>query len=355
MTLKQSLLWPLSLPYGAAAHLRARAYRKGILKQQHLDGTVISVGNLTTGGTGKTPMVLAIAEHLLAEGKNVGILTRGYHGEKFAPATKNNSAADATIASAKSITTTSDEVRLLQSRLGARVQFGVGANRYEQGRELAKRGVNWFVLDDGFQHLQLARDVDIVLIDATNPFSGGRLLPAGHLREPRSALARADIIVITRSTRAPAIESAIQRDSTAPIFYAQPKLDAIRTFAAAQPGAAVAPDTLPKLFAFCAIGNPPAFLDDLRAWGLNIVGHKFSPDHHRYTAKDAQEIQQYASATGASALICTEKDLYNLPSTSDHKLQTFYCSISMQVDNPDDFWRTILSTAESRRRPPVLP
>ena len=77
MTLKQSLLWPFTLPYGAAAHLRARAYRKGILKQQHLDGTVISVGNLTTGGTGKTPMVLAIAEHLLAEGKNVGILTRG--------------------------------------------------------------------------------------------------------------------------------------------------------------------------------------------------------------------------------------------------------------------------------------
>ena len=86
MTLRQSLLWPLSLPYGAAAHLRARAYRKGILKQQHLDGTVISVGNLTTGGTGKTPMVLAIAEHLLAEGKNVGILTRGYRGENIPPA-----------------------------------------------------------------------------------------------------------------------------------------------------------------------------------------------------------------------------------------------------------------------------
>ena len=96
MTLKQSLLWPLSLPYGAAAHLRARAYRKGILKQQHLNGTVISVGNLTTGGTGKTPMVLWLTERLLAEGKNVGILTRGYRGEKIAPVLASDSRAEAT-------------------------------------------------------------------------------------------------------------------------------------------------------------------------------------------------------------------------------------------------------------------
>jgi tetraacyldisaccharide 4'-kinase len=347
MTLKQSLLWPLTLPYGAAAHLRARAYRKGILKQQHLDGTVISVGNLTTGGTGKTPMVLAIAERLLAEGKNVGILTRGYRGAKIAPATKNNLQAAATNA----ISTTSDEVRLLQSRLGTRVQFGVGANRYEQGSELSKRGVNWFVLDDGFQHLQLARDVDIILIDATNPFSGGRLLPAGQLREPRSALARADIIVITRSTRAPAIESAIRRDSSAPIFYARPKLDAIHSLTEGQLAGTVAAEALPKLFAFCGIGNPTAFLGDLRAWGLNIVGHRFSPDHHRYTSKDAQETWRQATEAGASALICTEKDLYNLPANSDRKLPLFYCSISMQIDNPDDFWRTVLSTGEARRKP----
>jgi tetraacyldisaccharide 4'-kinase len=350
MTLRQSLLWPLSLPYGAVAHLRARAYRKGILKQQHLDGTVISVGNLTTGGTGKTPMVLAIAEHLLAEGKNVGILTRGYRGEKIPPASQKSSAA-AVATTTNALTTTSDEVRLLQFRLGNRVQFGVGTNRYEQGRELAKRGVNWFVLDDGFQHLQLARDVDIVLIDATNPFSGGRLLPAGHLREPRSALARADIIVITRSTRAPAIESAIRRDSSAPIFYARAKLDAINSFNEGQLAGAVAPDALPKLFAFCGIGNPAAFLDDLRNWGLNVVGHKFFPDHHRYIDHDDQEILELASEAGASGLICTEKDLYNLHAIYYGKLPTFYCSISMQIDNPDEFWRTVLSTAESRRKP----
>jgi tetraacyldisaccharide 4'-kinase len=349
VTLKQSLLWPFSLPYGAVAHLRARAYRKGILKQQHLDGTVISVGNLTTGGTGKTPMVLWIGERLLAEGKKVGILTRGYRGEKIAAAAESNSAA-AAATTTSALTSTSDEVRLLQSRLGNRVQFGVGANRCNQGRELAKRGVNWFVLDDGFQHLQLARDVDIVLIDATNPFSGGRLLPAGHLREPRSALARADIIVITRSTRAPAIESAIRRDSAAPIFYARPKLDAIHSFNEGHVASAVAPEALPKLFAFCGIGNPAAFLDDLRNWGLDVVGHKFFPDHHRYTDHDDQEILRLASDAGANGLICTEKDLYNLHAIYYGNLPTFYCSISMQIDKPDDFWRTVLATAEARRK-----
>jgi tetraacyldisaccharide 4'-kinase len=351
MTLRQSLLWPLSLPYGAAAHLRARAYRKGILKQQHLDGTVISVGNLTTGGTGKTPMVLAIAEHLLAEGKNVGILTRGYRGENIPPAFENKSqAATTNAASTSGFTATSDEVRMLQSRLGTRVHFGVGANRYAQGRELANRGVNWFVLDDGFQHLQLARDVDIVLIDATNPFSGGRLLPAGHLREPRSALARADIIVITRSIRAPAIESSIRRDSTAPIFYARPKLDAIHSFTEGQISGAVVPAALPKLFVFCGIGNPTAFLDDLRNWGLDIVGHKFFPDHHRCTDHEDRVILQLANEAGASGLICTEKDLYNLHAIHYGKLPTFYCSISMQIDNPDDFWRTVKTVAEHRSR-----
>jgi tetraacyldisaccharide 4'-kinase len=358
MTLRRSLLWPFTLPYGAAAHLRARAYRKGILKSRRLDGTVISVGNLTTGGTGKTPMVLWIAERLLAEGKNVGILSRGYHGEKIAAASENNPQAAATRAGAKIIRRTGDEVRLLQTRLGDRVHFGVGANRHEQGRELVKRGVNWFVLDDGFQHLQLARDVDIVLIDATNPFSGGRLLPAGHLREPRSALARADIIVITRSTYAPAIESAIRRDSAAPIFYARPKLNAIHSFADGQFGGAAAPEALAKLFAFCGIGNPAAFLDDLRTWGLKIVGHKFFPDHHRYTDKDDQVILQLASQAGASALICTEKDLYNLHAIYYGKLRTFYCSISLHIDNADDFWRTVLSTAAlrldgARRKPPM--
>ncbi len=324
-------LWPLALPYGAAAYLRALFYRRGVLRQRRLDGVVISVGNLTTGGTGKTPMVLWIAERLLAEGKPCGILTRGYRG------------------GARSGAPLSDEVRLLQSRLGGRVPIGAGADRFAQGRELAKRGIRWFILDDGFQHLQIARDVDIVLIDATNPFGGGHLLPAGHLREPRSALARAAIIVITRSNHAPAAEAAIRRYSHAPIFYARTRLDAIRSISDGESGAGLPPSQLPKLFAFCAIGNPAAFLADLREWGLAIVGHRFFPDHHRYTQEECEEVERGARAAGASGVICTEKDVQNLRGIS-HGLPAFYCSISLKIEREDEYWRAIMTRAESHAR-----
>lgn len=334
MTWKESLLWPLTLPYGAAAHLRARAYRKRILKQKRLEGTVISVGNLTVGGTGKTPMVLWIAERLLAEGKRVGILTRGYGGKSLA-AGPDDLPGD---------NSTSDEVQLLKARLGDRVAFGVGADRFERGRELARRGVEWFVLDDGFQHLQLARDADIVLIDATNPFGGGHVLPAGHLREPRTALARADVIVITRSHHAPAVEAAVRRDSDAPIFYARAELDAV--FAPFHPHLTEQEARKRKLFAFCGIGNPSAFVADLRDWGFQVAGHRFFPDHHRYTARDIAEIEGDARAAGADGVICTEKDCFNYAGVW-RSIDLWVCPISVHVDRPGDFWRAILAAAES--------
>lgn len=336
MTLKPFLLAPFSLAYGAVTHLRARAYRKGILKPRRLDGTVISVGNLTVGGTGKTPMVLWIADRLASEGKSAGILTRGYRGRPSGSRENGDATPNAS---------TSDEVRMLQSRLGERVAFGVGPDRYANGVRLAKRGVNWFVLDDGFQHLQLARDVDIVLIDATNPFGGGRLLPAGRLREPRSVLARADIVVITRSNHAPAVEAAVRRESDAAIYYARPKLDAIHSFSDGQLAGKVAPNALGPLFAFCAIGNPQAFVADLRAWGLEIAGYKFFPDHHRFTDSNDEEILREAKAAGATGLICTEKDLYNLRAIHSARMPIFYCAISMHIDREDEFWRSVLSIA----------
>jgi tetraacyldisaccharide 4'-kinase len=337
VTLAEIALWPFSLVYGAVTHLRARAYRQGILKPRRLDGTVISVGNLTVGGTGKTPMVLWIAERLAAEGNSVGILARGYRGRPSESRRKNQPASGGS---------TSDEVRMLQSRLGDRVAFGVGPDRYANGSQLAKRGVNWFVLDDGFQHLQLARDVNIVLIDATNPFGGGRLLPAGRLREARSALLRADIVVITRSSRAPALEAAIQCETDAPIFHARPKLDAIHSFTDGQIGGNVAPSALGKLFAFCAIGNPQALLADLGGWGLEIAGHRFFPDHHRFTDSDDEKILRDAAEAGATGLICTEKDLYNLHAIYYRKMPIFYCAISMQVDGEDEFWKQVLTIAK---------
>jgi len=333
MTLKEALLSPLALLYGVAAHLRARAYRKGLLRQRHLEGAVISVGNLTTGGTGKTPMVLWIAQRLLAEGKRAGILTRGYRGKT---------------SSGGSI---SDEAQLLQARLGDRVAFGVGADRFARGQELIERGVEWFVLDDGFQHLRLAREVDIVLIDATNAFGGGHLLPAGRLREPRSALARANIIVITRSDHAPAVEAAIQRYSDAPIFYARPQLESIRTRKdnfSTEPASGA---QTKKLFAFCGIGNPAAFLEDLREWGFEIIGHKFFGDHHRYTQREADALVAEARAAGADGLVCTEKDVFNLFGVRWKDAELFYCRISLRMERADEYWGAVMAAAERRQTP----
>jgi tetraacyldisaccharide 4'-kinase len=330
VTLLESLLWPLSVPYGAIARLRARAYRTGLLGQRRLDGVVISVGNLTTGGTGKTPMVLWIAQRLLAEGKSTGILTRGYRGE------------------ASAIGSTSDEVQLLRARLGDGVPLGVGADRFACGCELARRGVKWFILDDGFQHLQLARNADIVLIDATNPFGGGHLLPAGRLREPRSALARADVVVITRSEHAPALETAIRRDSSAPIFYARPQLESVRVLRGEYPGPEDSQARSRKFFAFSGIGNPAAFRADLREWGLNVATHKTFPDHHRYTTEDVRAIETEARSAGADGVICTEKDIFNLSGVRWGEIPVSYCRISMHLDRNSEFWAQVMEIAKSR-------
>jgi len=338
------LLWPLTLPYGAITRARTNLYHAGILRRRRLDGVVISVGNLTVGGTGKTPMVLWIAERLTEEGKRCGILTRGYRGSHpSAPERAGNPGHQpGTNAAAGNA---SDEAQLLRARLGERVEIGVGADRFASGQELARRGVRWFVLDDGFQHLQLARDVNILMIDATNPF-GGRLLPAGRRREPRAALGRADLIVIMRSSYAPAVEAAVRRDSRAPMFYARPELVSIRTLDA-ESGRAADADSARlrerRLFAFCGIGNPAAFVADLRRWNLQIAGHKAFRDHHRYQQSDMDALVREARAAGADALACTEKDFFNLAGVRTDAMDVLYCTISLQVDNADEFWRSVMT------------
>ena len=218
------------------------------------------------------------------------------------------------------------------------------------GTELAKGGVESFVLDDGFQHLQLARDVDIVLIDATNPFGGGHLLPAGRLREPLSALSRADVIVITRSDDAPEIEAAIRRNSDAPIFYARAHLEYIQEFGGESSGAKYPEAYSRKWFAFSGIGNPAAFRADLREWGLDVAGYKAFPDHHRYTAQDMKTIEDAAYAVGANAIICTEKDSFNLSGVPLPTMDMYWGCISLQIVREGEFWQSVMTVAESRIR-----
>lgn len=315
------LLWPFSAVYWMAARARVWSYARGLFKAKTLPGTVISVGNLTVGGTGKTPMVLWIAERLAREGKRVAILTRGYRGS-----------VDAARGDPQS-----DEVALLRERLSGKVQIGVGADRHKNGEVLARHGTNWFVLDDGFQHLRLARDADIVLVDAMDPFGGGMTLPAGRLREPVSALSRADVVVITRSVQAPAsaLEAVIRRHTKKPIYYASTEIESVLRLP--QLAVALPPQDWRKtrFMAFCGIGNPRAFFDDLRKWGFQLAGGRSFADHHVYTAQEITELEHEAAICGADALLCTEKDVWNLRHVQFTGLPAFCCRISLSL--PEGF------------------
>ena len=326
-------LWPVSLVWGAAARLKASGYRHGAFRTRMLPGNVISVGNLTTGGTGKTPMVIWLVERLLAEGKRVAILTRGYRSRPDSAGIPQ-----------------SDEIGIFRERFGDRVPIGVGADRYAMGSALARQGITWFVLDDGFQHMRLARSANIVLLDSTDPFGSGLLLPAGRLREPKSALKRAGIIVITRAEHAPAIETVAHRYTNAPIFYANPEITELCRWSGngGHPVALIRPEwSALRFFAFCGIGNPGAFVQDLRQIGLHIVGHEAFADHHRYSQVELDRLQTKAREAGA-ALLCTEKDRFNLRDVAIGLVPVYFARMTMSVSDCEGYWQAIQQLCHQR-------
>lgn len=306
-------LWPFSLVYGAYVRARAALYEQGWLTPQRLSGKVISVGNVTVGGTGKTPMVMWLAEKFVREGKRVAILSRGYRGTGD----------------------TSDEVELMKARLGDRVRFGVGKDRFAEGRRLEQQSpVDVFLLDDGFQHRQLARDVDIVMLDGSRKLENEWLLPAGSLREPISACRRADILVVTRQAERPEIEA---KDSHAfSLFYAQTCLLGFRHFGGEQPKfvSEVRPG---PFFAFCGIGNPEAFFRDLMHWHLPLAGKKAFRDHHRYSAHDLHKLKEEALKAGAVALVTTEKDACNIADAGPAGLPIHVAVIELALSSESEF------------------
>ena len=327
-------LWPLSVLYLTVVRSRAWLYQNNILRSKKLPGTVISVGNLTVGGTGKTPMVLWIAERLASEGKRTAILTRGYRG------TKSGSGEDG-----KQGEPQSDEVALLRERLSGKVEIGVGADRYRNGEVLARHGTEWFILDDGFQHLRLKRDADIVLIDATDPFGGGATLPVGRLREPISALRRASVVVITRAVQgsAPAVEAIVRRHTNCPIFFTSTKLESVlRVPQLADP---LPPQEWSRMrfMAFCGIGNPSAFFEDLHGWGFQLAGKRSFHDHHVYTLQEASDLEDAAKRRGSDALLCTEKDVWNLRHVQFRGLPIYCCRISLEL--PGEKFRAAIKEA----------
>jgi tetraacyldisaccharide 4'-kinase len=282
------MLWPLSMVYDVIVRFRAWLYARGWLKQKRLKAAVISVGNLTVGGTGKTPMVMWLAEKFLAEGKRVAILSRGYRGSRG----------------------TSDEIELMKHRLQGRALFGVGADRYAEGRALESAGVDVFLLDDGFQHMELARDLDIVMLDGSRKLKDEWLLPAGLLREPIAACRRANILIVSRKFERPPIEARDAHEFS--IFYSQTRLLGFRRFGS-EAGTLYLTEIGPGPFlAFCGVGNPAAFFADLDRWQVPIVQRRTFSDHHKYSRRELEGLQQRAVECGATAIVTTEKDAENL-------------------------------------------
>ena len=320
------LMWPLSLVYGIAVRLRVWLYARGILQTKRLRTPVISVGNLTVGGTGKTPMVIWLAERFLAAGKRVAILSRGYKGSGD----------------------TSDEIEMMKYRLRDRVLFGVGANRYEQGRRLEQQGVDVFLLDDGYQHLQLARDVNLLLMDAAQPLGREMLLPAGRLREPISAMSRASLLVFTRTETSAEAEAAIDKFQGYPVFSAATRLLGFRRFGGGVQVLTRAEIGEGPFMAFCGIGNPRAFFLDLQNWQIPVVRAQAFPDHHRYTAGEAQVLAKAARAAGARAFVTTEKDAQNLREARFGEMPVFVAVIDLEISQEAEFWEAIQTQIVAR-------
>jgi tetraacyldisaccharide 4'-kinase len=274
--------------YAAAMAGRNLAYSQGWRASRRLPSPTVSVGNITTGGTGKTPVVRWLAGRLSEAGKNPAVLLRGYR----------------TTAGG-----VSDEQQLLARGLPDAIPVIANPNRFAGAEQALRQNgkIDTFVLDDGFQHRKVKRDFDLVLVNATEPFGFGHVLPRGLLREPMAGLRRADALLITRSSQVDSaalakIESIIKKyNSAAPIYHADHVHTAIWMPGSGQRFPIAAEE---RCFVFCGIADPRAFT----AQFPNCVGHQWFSDHHDYTADDLRGIVAQATAAGARRILTTEKD-----------------------------------------------
>jgi tetraacyldisaccharide 4'-kinase len=289
-----SRLWTLG-----SGQARARTRRR------KLETPVVSVGGITVGGSGKTPCVIYLAQQLNAAGTRNGILTRGY---------RRRNAQQVTIlagGSSAPVSLTGDEAQLLLRASGSPI--GIGADRHAAGKAIQERfQPSVMLLDDGFQHWKLERALDIVLIDALDPFGGSAPFPLGRLREPLEALGRADIFLLTRAGKErplPAIEAGLrQYNQDAPVFRCHV---ALRGCIDGQTGQQ---SELPeRVMAFCGLANPASFWQTLAELGCRPLAQRQFRDHHRYRRGELQDLAARAKVLGAEALVTTEKDVMNLP------------------------------------------
>jgi len=309
---------PLSALYGAAVRTRNGLYDRGMLTVNRLEGLVVSIGNLTVGGSGKTPFLILLGELLQQRGIAFDVLSRGYRRDTqgVAMVDPNGTASDF-----------GDEPLLIARKLGVHVV--VGEDRRQAGETAeATLGPQLHLLDDGFQHRQLARDFDIVLVTPTD--AQDSVLPSGRLREPIASLARADAVVLTNDMSIDGLELRNQL-----VWRVHRDIVPLKT--------------LDPCFAFCGIARPENFFAQLEAAQVVLAGTRVFRDHHRYSDDDVRELQRLSQRAGAPALVTTEKDAVNLGPHLQTLQPIRVARVRMELDDADAALDAMLAATERKR------
>lgn len=348
-TALKKILWYISHLYGSSVFLRRKMYRKKNRLLKKLPVPVISVGNLAVGGTGKTPMTIYLAKLLRKKHYFPAILSRGYGGafeRKGGIVSNGNSIlADSTQAG--------DEPLMMAKQL-AGIPLIVGRRRYRSGlKAVNKFGCDLIILDDGFQHLSLFRNLNIVLMDALRPIGNGYLLPRGILREPMSALVDADAVIFTRSPskKPPLVAEILPFMRRFPIFWAKQDayIDHIFNGSKKIDGPALNNLKGKKVYLFSGIARNNDFHQTITATKAKVMGHDMFGDHHRYTKYEIDTIIKMAIKTRSDWLLTTEKDFARITPPIQWPLPFAAVGVKVRFSN-DAFDQFVLKAIDALKK-----
>jgi len=339
------LLWPLAFVWGSVSELQQR---RKIAHARRLATPVVSVGGISMGGAGKTPMVDYLAERLSDCGYHPAILTRGYRRRSIETSILVEAGESAPVSF------TGDEAQIFVQ--SGYAHSGIGADRFVTGRLLEERyRPDIFLLDDGFQHTRLRRDLDLVVLDALNPFGGGAVFPLGNLREPLSALARADAFVIMRAAPEREYAGILRQiralNPRAPIFRARLEYRHWVDYRTRQPRHSPGALLDAPVAAFCGLANPASFWGTLRSLHLPPVFHWAFDDHHHYSCAQVERLAAQAKMHGSNVLLTTEKDAMNLPDSTvsilDHAgIEVYWLKIGVHLEKEDQLLELIATASK---------
>lgn len=325
------ILHPFSLVFRLIVQVRKRLYASGLLHRTPLHCPSVCVGNITAGGTGKTPVCIFLMKHFIGAGKNPVLLLRGYKG------------ADGTC----------DEAEIYKKRIKD-CAIGIGADRHKSAANHSDADIA--IMDDGLQHLSVRPTVTVAVIDCLNPFSNGMLLPAGRLREPVHGLQEYDMIVLSRANlisqdRLTWLHNRLGRICPdTPCFESAQKINAFRDPFSLE---MITPD-IPaekKALAFCGIGNPESFRRSLNEIGISPTDLLAYSDHHTYTQQDADHIQNTAARQNADVILTTEKDINKIaPFFRDNQdIRLCYSVLDIEFNDPESFTGHITRLLDDRK------